>query len=279
VESKHFSEFFVKEVAMTPPIVLTIAGSDSSGGAGIQADLKTIAAHNCYGASVITALTAQNTRGVTSVHTPPVEFLMAQLSATISDFPPAAVKIGMLPSAECVYAVTEALAGLRCPIVLDPVMVATSGASLAEYEAICAMIRALFPLATLITPNLREAEALCDIEIKSAFDMALAAKVIGYPVLLKAGHLDGEDANDLLCVDDKATWLRAKRLDIGDTHGTGCTLSTAIACNLALGHDLIKSTKQAKAWLTGLLQKKPDFGVPNGPLHHPGLRPPLHGGE
>ena len=255
---------------MTPPIILTIAGSDSSGGAGIQADLKTIAAHNCYGASVITALTAQNTRGVTAVHTPPVEFLMAQLSATISDFPPAAVKIGMLPSADCVYAVAEALAGLSCPVVLDPVMVATSGASLIGHEALCAMLRALFPIATLITPNLREAETLCDIEINTAFDMALAAKVIGYPVLLKGGHFGGDDANDLLHVDDKATWLRAKRLDIGDTHGTGCTLSTAIACNLALEHDLAESARLAKLWLTGLLREKPDFGVPNGPLFHRG---------
>jgi len=255
---------------MPPPIILTIAGSDSSGGAGIQADLKTIAAHGCYGASVITALTAQNTRGVTAVHIPPAEFLSEQLRTTISDFPPAAVKIGMLPNAECVRAVAETLADLPCPVVLDPVMVATSGARLAESEAVQVMLQTLFPLVSLITPNLREAEVLCDIEIKTAFDMALAVKVIGYPVLLKGGHFGGDEANDLLYFDGNATWLRAKRLPVTDTHGTGCTLSTAIACNLALGHDLMESAKLAKAWLTGMLKEKPDFGVPNGPLMHKG---------
>ena len=253
---------------MTPPIILTIAGSDSSGGAGIQADLKTIAAHGCYGASVITALTAQNTRGVTAVHVPPADFLSAQLRTTISDFPPAAIKIGMLPNADCVYVVADVLAKLSCPVVLDPVMVATSGARLSESEAVRAMWQALFPLAALITPNLREMEALCDIEIKTAFDMALAVKVIGYPVLLKGGHFGGEESNDLLYFDENATWLRAKRLPIPDTHGTGCTLSTAIACHLGRGHGLAESAKFAKRWLTGLLQEKPDFNVPNGPLMH-----------
>ena len=257
-----------EDVTMTPPIILTIAGSDSSGGAGIQADLKTIAAHNCYGTSVITALTAQNTRGVTAVHTPPADFLAAQLRTTLSDFPPAAIKIGMLPNADCVHVVAEVLAELPCPVVLDPVMVATSGAALSESKAVQAMQRELFPRATLITPNLREAEVLCDIEIKTAFDMALAAKVISYPVLLKGGHFGGDESNDLLCFDENAAWLRVKRLPIPDTHGTGCTLSTAIACNLGQGYDLIESTKRAKAWLTGLLQEKPDFNVPNGPLMH-----------
>jgi len=250
------------------PIVLTIAGSDSSGGAGIQADLKTIAAHGCYGTSVITALTAQNTRGVTAVHTPPAEFLAEQLRTTISDFPPAAVKIGMLPNTECVHAVAETLAGLPCPVVLDPVMVATSGARLSENKAVLAMKEMLFPLAAVVTPNLHEAEALCDMQITSEADMEHAAKSFGCPVLLKGGHFGGNEANDLLCFDETTIWLRAKRLSIGDTHGTGCTLSTAVACNLALGYDLIESTRQAKLWLTSLLKNKPDFGVPNGPLMH-----------
>jgi len=255
---------------MTPPIILTIAGSDSSGGAGIQADLKTIAVHGCYGASAITALTAQNTRGVTAVHTPPVAFLAEQLRTTTSDFPPSAIKIGMLPNAECVYAVAEALRSLSCPVVLDPVMVATSGARLAENEAVVAMREALFPLAALITPNLHEAEALCDLKIKSAADMESAAKAIGYPVLIKGGHFDSNKASDLLYHNNSAAWLRAKRLDVGETHGTGCTLSTAIACNLGLGHSLADSARLAKRWLTELLKTKPDLGVPNGPLMHKG---------
>jgi len=252
---------------MPPPIVLTVAGSDSSGGAGIQADLKAIAAHGCYGCSAITALTAQNTRGVTAVHTPPAEFLAAQLKAVLSDFPPAAVKIGMLPDADCVRAVAEALRGLDVPIVLDPVMVATSGASLSSDPAVAAMRALLFPLATLVTPNLREAEALGAMRIHGEAEMEACARRIGFPVLIKGGHLPGNDgANDLLYVGDQALWLRAPRLDIGETHGTGCTLSTAIACRLALGHSLLEAVKLSKAWLTWLLKEKPDFGVPNGPL-------------
>jgi len=263
---------------MHPPIVLTIAGSDSSGGAGIQADLKTIAAHGCYGASCITALTAQNTRGVAAVHTPPAKFLAAQLRETICDFPPDAVKIGMLPSAECVDVVAAALGELTCPVVLDPVMVATSGARLAEADN----LRRLFPLATVITPNLREMETLCGYAITSEEDMLHAASELGYPVLLKGGHhlrwgspaspllqpVHDEEANDLLYENSRGTWLRAPRVPTDDTHGTGCTLSTAIACRLAQGHDLLESCRLAKAWLTALLQEKPNFGVPNGPLSH-----------
>lgn len=263
---------------MLPSIVLTIAGSDSSGGAGIQADLKTIAAHGCYGTSCITALTAQNTRGVAAVHTPPAVFLAAQLRETISDFPPAAVKIGMLPNAECVETVIKALQPLRCPIVVDPVMVATSGARLAEADN----LRRLFPLATVITPNLLEMETLCGHAIASEEDMLRAASELGYPVLLKGGHrlrrgssasallhtVDDKEANDLLYLNDQAIWLRAPRIATDDTHGTGCTLSTAIACRLAQGYDLTESCRLAKAWLTDLLHEKPNFGVPNGPLFH-----------
>ncbi|MCL2447153.1 MAG: bifunctional hydroxymethylpyrimidine kinase/phosphomethylpyrimidine kinase [Oscillospiraceae bacterium] len=255
-------------------IILTIAGSDSSGGAGIQADLKTIAAHGCYGTSCITALTAQNTRGVAAVHVPPAEFLAAQLCETISDFAPAAVKIGMLPNADCVEVVAAALQSLSCPVVLDPVMVATSGARLAEAET----LRRLFPFATLITPNLREMETLCGYTIFNEEDMLRAASELGYPVLLKGGHAGSDEAADLLFYDNTATWLRAPRVLTDDTHGTGCTLSSAIACNLALGHDLLESCRLAKLWLTDLLREKPNFGVPNGPLfhNHPALRAPLH---
>ncbi|MCL2530665.1 MAG: bifunctional hydroxymethylpyrimidine kinase/phosphomethylpyrimidine kinase [Oscillospiraceae bacterium] len=246
------------------PIVLTIAGSDSSGGAGIQADLKTFAAHHCYGTSCITALTAQNTRGVAAVHVPPADFLAAQLRETICDFPPAAVKIGMLPNEECVAVVAEALQQLSCPVVLDPVMVATSGARLAEADN----LRRLFPFATVITPNLCEMKTLCGHTIASEEDMLRAASEFGYPVLLKGGHAGGDEAADLLFANGQATWLRAPRVPIDDTHGTGCTLSSAIACNLALGHDLLESCHLAKRWLTDLLHEKPDFGVPNGPLFH-----------
>ena len=251
---------------MPPPILLTVAGSDSSGGAGIQADLKTFAAHGCYGCSAITALTAQNTRGVTAIHTPPAEFLAAQLHAVLEDFPPAAVKIGMLPDAACVRVVAEALRKLDRPIVLDPVMVATSGAALSSDPAVAAMRALLFPLATLVTPNLREAEVLGAMKITCEHEMEACARRIEFPVLIKGGHLPGHGANDLLYVNDQATWLRAPRLDIGETHGTGCTLSSAIACRLALGHSLMESVKLSKAWLTWLLKEKPDFGVPNGPM-------------
>ena len=251
---------------MRPKILLTIAGSDSSGGAGIQADLKTFAAHGCYGCSAITALTAQNTRGVTAIHTPPAEFLAAQLRAVLSDFPPDAVKIGMLPDADCVRAVAEALRDVQAPIVVDPVMVATSGASLSSDPAVAAIRALLFPLATLVTPNLREAEVLGAMQITCEKEMEACARRIDFPVLIKGGHLPGQGANDLLYVDGEASWLRAPRLEIGETHGTGCTLSSAIACRLALGHSLFESVKLSKAWLTWLLKQKPDFGVPNGPM-------------
>ena len=258
-----------------PPIVLTVAGSDSSGGAGIQADLKTFAAHGCYGASAVTALTAQNTRGVTAVHVPPAEFLAAQLTAVLTDFAPRAVKIGMLPDAGCAGVVAAALQSVNAPIVLDPVMVATSGARLSESGAVRAMRRALFPLAALVTPNIPEAEALTGMTIRDAADMEAAAKILAgecRAVLLKGGHLD-DSADDLLVINDAnvCVWLRAKRVRPrrgGDTHGTGCTLSSAIACRLAQGYDLPESVRLAKAWLTALLENKPDFGVPNGPVMH-----------
>jgi len=252
---------------MNPHIVLTIAGSDSSGGAGIQADLKTIAAHGCYGMSAITALTAQNTIGVTAIHTPPAEFLAAQLAAVMTEFPPKAIKIGMLPDASCVRTVAAALAGCNAPVVLDPVMVATSGASLAEDDAVACMQALLFPLAALITPNIPEAERLSGMEIANEEDMLIAAQRIGANILLKGGHL-ADCANDLLYDQGEAIWLRGERVPCGDTHGTGCTLSSAIACNLAMGFSMEESARRAKTWLTELLREKPDYGVPNGPLFH-----------
>ena len=260
---------------MHPPIVLTIAGSDSSGGAGIQADLKTFAAHGCYGISAVTALTAQNTRGVAAVHIPPAEFLAQQIDSVLTDFAPQAIKIGMLPDASYVRAVAAALERCGAPIVLDPVMVAASGARLTENEAVAAMRRALFPFAALITPNIPEAEALAGIKIASEADMLLAAEKINANVLVKGGHVEesgirhqASGADDLLYYEGRAVWLRGERVACGETHGTGCTLSSAIACNLALGHSMEESCRRAKAWLTRLLKEKPDYGVPNGPLFH-----------
>jgi len=253
---------------MNPYIVLTIAGSDSSGGAGIQADLKTFAAHGCYGMSAVTALTAQNTRGVTAVHTPPAEFLAAQIHSVLTDFAPQAIKIGMLPSADCVRAAAAALEGCNAPIVLDPVMVAASGARLAENDAVACMRRALFPIAALVTPNIPEAEALSGIKITSEEDMLRAAELIGGNVLIKSGHLDKNNADDLLYDQSEAIWIHGERVPCGETHGTGCTLSSAIACNLALGHTMEESVRLAKIWLTRLLREKPEFNVPNGPLFH-----------
>ena len=265
---------------MRPKIVLTIAGSDSCGGAGIQADLKTIAAHGCYGMSAITALTAQNTRGVAAVHTPPARFLAAQLESVLSDFPPDAIKIGMLPDAACVRAVVAALREYQkrrrmLPVVLDPVMAAASGAPLADEDAVAVMQRELFPYVTLVTPNLREAEALSGMCIASQEDMEAAAPQICHTVLLKGGHrlsqaqgTEDEGADDLLWYEGKLLWLRGRRVDAGETHGTGCTLSSAIACRMAQGHALPEAAKLAKGWLSWLLADKPEFGVPNSPLLH-----------
>ncbi|MDR2753793.1 MAG: bifunctional hydroxymethylpyrimidine kinase/phosphomethylpyrimidine kinase [Oscillospiraceae bacterium] len=269
---------------MKPAIVLTIAGSDCSGGAGVQADLKTIAAHGCYGTSVITSLTAQNTRGVAAIQTPPALFLQAQLKAVLTDFPPDAVKIGMLWHKASVKVVAQALQGLHCPIVLDPVMAATSGAALAGNGAAQATQALLFPLATLVTPNIPEAEALTGMRIITEADTETAARAMGCPVLIKGAHrrlrrgpagtgaatnnAEEEGCNDLLFDGKTMLWLRGERLPVGETHGTGCTLSSAIACRLALGHSLPESARLSKSWLTWLLNEKPDFGVPNGPLLH-----------
>ncbi|MDR1927867.1 MAG: bifunctional hydroxymethylpyrimidine kinase/phosphomethylpyrimidine kinase [Oscillospiraceae bacterium] len=257
---------------MKPRIVWTIAGSDSSGGAGIQADLKTFAAHGCYGCSAITALTAQNTRGLLAIHTPPPDFLARQLESLLPDFKPDAIKIGMLPSAHAVQATAEVLRRLPgVPVVLDPVLVATSGAALAGEDAVALMRRELFPLATLLTPNLPEAQALTGLAVACEEEMQQAAQALSQQsqtaVLLKGGHLPGE-ASDLLWQDGAALWLRGPRIGHSLAHGTGCTLSSAIACRLAQGHSLPESVRLAKAWLTQLLREKPAFTLPNGPLLH-----------
>ena len=253
-------------------VVLSIAGSDSSGGAGIQADLKTMCAHGVYGMTAITALTAQNTTGVTEISESTPEFLEAQIQACLSDIPADAVKIGMLPSAKQVEVVADNLKRFNVTnLVVDPVMVATSGSKLMHDSTSKKMAKLLFPLATVITPNIPEAETLADMKIQGKEDMEKAAQLIGTKygcaVLLKGGHAV-EDANDVLFNKGNITWFQGKKIDNPNTHGTGCTLSSAIASNLALGFDLEESIKNAKSYLTKAIAAGLDLGRGHGPLDH-----------
>ena len=254
--------------------VLTIAGSDSGGGAGIQADLKTFAAHGLHGLSAIAALTAQNTRGVTAVHVPPMEFLRAQIDACFDDFRIGAVKLGMLATAEVIHAVADALESHHPPfVVLDPVMVATSGARLLEPSALQAMRSRLIPLATLITPNADEATVLTDIRIDSPGDMRRAAEKLmemgARSVLLKGGHVRTKSGAvvDLL-FDGEFSEFSHPRIDTTSTHGTGCTLSAAIAANLALGSSLHDAVAHSIDFVHDAIATAPKLGSGNGPLNH-----------
>ncbi|MBR4153443.1 MAG: bifunctional hydroxymethylpyrimidine kinase/phosphomethylpyrimidine kinase [Selenomonadaceae bacterium] len=245
---------------------LTIAGSDSSGGAGIQADLKTFLANGVYGMSAITALTAQNTCGVRSVLNSTPEFLADQLDAIFEDIFPDAVKIGMVSSAELIEIIADKLNRYKAKnIVVDPVMVATSGASLIDDDAIKTLETKLFPLATVITPNIPELEEICGTR-----DMEQGAKKIfdkyGCAVLAKGGH-GFNDANDYL-FDGAGQWFNGRRIETQNTHGTGCTLSSAIAANLAKGCDLKESVGRAKNYLTGALSTGLNLGKGRGPLNH-----------
>lgn len=251
---------------------LSIAGSDSSGGAGIQADLKTMAAHGVYAMTVVTALTAQNTLGVRAMIETPADFLAAQLDAVFSDIFPDAVKIGMLPSAKLMDLTAEKLRyyGARC-IVVDPVMIATSGSRLMHADAVNAMKHNLLSIATLVTPNIYEAEVISGMEIRSAREMEAAAKRIfedcGCPVLLKGGH-SLNDANDVLWTKEGARWFHGARIENENTHGTGCTLSSAIAANLAKGMDLPRAVEHAKEYLSGALGAMLNLGAGSGPIDH-----------
>ncbi|MDO5603503.1 MAG: bifunctional hydroxymethylpyrimidine kinase/phosphomethylpyrimidine kinase, partial [Oscillospiraceae bacterium] len=252
--------------------VLTIAGSDSSGGAGIQADIKTITAHKLYAMSAVTALTAQNTMGVRSILESTPEFLADQLDCIFEDIMPDSVKIGMVSGAELIGVIAEKLKVYHAEkIVVDPVMVATSGSRLLTDGAQSALIEKLLPLAALITPNLKEAECLSGIEIREKADMVLAAQKIAQgikgAVLVKGGHLD-DSADDLLYENGKVVWIKGERIDNPNTHGTGCTLSSAIASNLAMGRSMEESVRNAKAYLTGALKDGMDLGHGSGPLNH-----------
>jgi len=253
--------------------VLTIAGSDSCGGAGIQADLKTMSAHHVYGMSVITALTAQNTLGVQAIHTPPPEFTAAQIDSVFSDIRPDAVKIGMLSQSAVIEVVADKLRFYQATnIVLDPVMVSTSRCRLLEPAAEQALISKLLPLATIITPNLPEAVVLAGLdEITSTDEMRRAAKIIAgmtpAAVLIKGGHL-ADSADDLLLADGQEYWFSSPHIETKNTHGTGCTLSSAIASNLARGFALPEAVRRAKDYITLALQHDPCLGHGNGPLNH-----------
>ena len=256
--------------------LLTIAGSDSGGGAGIQADLKTFAALGCFGMTAITALTAQNTCGVRAIHGVPPEMLVDQIDAVVEDIGVDAVKIGMLHSPEIVQAVADAIDRHSLPhVVLDPVMVATSGAVLIDSPAITALVRELFRRAVLITPNLDEASLLVGRTLTNEADMQAAAQDLlakgARAVLLKGGHLAGDVVSDLLQVADSAPhWMRAPRISTGNTHGTGCTLSAAISAYLARGLSLVDAVEAARAFVRGALTSSANVktGTGSGPLNH-----------
>ena len=251
---------------------LTIAGSDSSGGAGIQADLKTMTANGVYAMSAITALTAQNTTGVTDILESTPRFLSEQLDAIYTDIFPDAVKIGMVSSAELIAVIAAKLKEYKAEnIVVDPVMVATSGAKLLRSDAVEALCRELLPLAAVLTPNIPEAEILSGMAITDAAGMEAAARLIsekyGCAVLCKGGHKVNH-ADDLLWREGAGKWFHGKRIDNPNTHGTGCTLSSAIASNLAKGYDLDASVERAKAYISGALAAMLDLGHGSGPMNH-----------
>ena len=251
---------------------LTIAGSDSSGGAGIQADIKTMTANGVFAMSAITALTAQNTTGVAGIMEVSPEFLKEQIDCIFTDIRPDAVKIGMVSSAELIIAIAEKLAEYQAEnIVVDPVMVATSGAKLISDDAIDTLKERLLPMADILTPNIPESEVLSGMEIRTEEDMIKAAEKISEnyhcAVLLKGGH-QLNDANDLLYRNGSYRWFYGKRIDNPNTHGTGCTLSSAIASNLAKGFDMDISVERAKAYISGALGAMLDLGKGSGPMNH-----------
>ena len=252
---------------------LTIAGSDSGGGAGIQADLKTFAAHGVYGTSAITAITAQNTLGVRAWQAVPVDLVVAQIEAVVSDIGADAVKVGMLATVEIVRAVSRAIERLRLRhVVVDPVMIAKGGARLIEQDAVEELKISLFPHAQVVTPNIPEAEALAGARIQSVTDMIAAARrILQYGprvVLVKGGHLDTPESIDVACTASGTFELRGRRIVTRNTHGTGCTLSSAIAANLAKGLDDEEALRAARLYLEGAIQAAPSIGGGHGPLDH-----------
>jgi hydroxymethylpyrimidine/phosphomethylpyrimidine kinase len=255
---------------------LTIAGSDPGGGAGIQADLKTFAALGCYGLSVITALTAQNTQGVQGIQTIPESFVSLQLQSLFQDIAIGAAKTGMLHHTEMIKAVTHFFDKRPCPLIVDPVMTAKDGSLLLKSDAITALKEYLLPMATLLTPNLPEAEHLLQRSINNVKEMEQAAKLLAemgpQSVLIKGGHLAVSESSDCLYnrVSQEIIWLKAPRIMTPNTHGTGCTLSAAITALLAKGISLNQAVEQAKAYLSAALKAGADYslGQGHGPVHH-----------
>ena len=251
---------------------LSIAGSDCSGGAGIQADIKTMTMNGVYAMSAVTALTAQNTLGVYAIQESTPEFLKQQLDAVFSDIFPDAVKIGMVSSSQLIQVIADRLKFHNARnIVVDPVMVATVGSALMKNDAVQTLIEELLPLSTVVTPNIPEAQVLSGLAITNKAEMEKAAKYIGdtysCAVLLKGGH-SINDANDLLYSDGKMVWFEGERINNPNTHGTGCTLSSAIASNLAKGKDLKTAIENAKKYISGALADNMDIGKGSGPLNH-----------
>lgn len=252
--------------------VLTIAGSDCSGGAGIQADIKTITMHKIYASSVITAVTAQNTMGISKVESLSEEMIELQLKSVFEDIFPDAVKIGMVDKAETIQVIAQVLEKYQPKnIVVDTVMISTSGRKLLEEEALDIYRKKLLPLADIITPNIPEAQVLSGIEITDSESRKQAAEIIGETysgaILIKGGH-DVQNADDLLYHKGKFTWYTENRIENPNTHGTGCTLSSSIASNLALGYSIEESVENAKAYITGAIEAKLVLGHGNGPLNH-----------
>ena len=251
---------------------LTIAGSDCSGGAGIQADMKTMTMNGVYAMSAITALTAQNTTGVRAIQESTPDFLKQQLDSVFEDIYPDAVKIGMVASGELIHVIADRLKYYGAKnVIVDPVMVASAGSSLMKQNAVQSLIEELLPVSTLVTPNIPEAQVLSGLTIETKEDMVTAAKRIGdsyrCSVLLKGGH-SINDANDLLYADGELLWFEGKRIDNPNTHGTGCTLSSAIASNLAKGFTLAESVQRAKDYISGALAAMLDLGKGSGPMNH-----------
>lgn len=251
---------------------LTIAGSDSCGGAGIQADIKTMTMNGVYGMSAITALTSQNTTGVSAIMEVTEDFLQQQIDDVFNDIRPDAVKIGMVSSSELIKTIVNRLKYFEAKnIVVDPVMVATSGSKLINDDAVSTLKNELLPIATIITPNILEAEVLAEMSIHNKEDMISASKKIneayGCAVLCKGGH-SLNDANDLLYANGNYKWFEGVRIDNPNTHGTGCTLSSAIASNLAKGFDLSESVSRAKKYISGALSAMLDLGKGSGPMNH-----------
>ncbi len=251
---------------------LTIAGSDSSGGAGIQADIKTMTMNGVYAMSAITALTAQNTTGVTGIMEVSPSFLAEQIDDIFNDIRPDAVKIGMVSSGRLIEVISEKLRAYAAEnIVVDPVMVATSGARLISEDAVAFLKTKLLPIASVVTPNIPESEVLAGIKIRKPEDMVKAAETIsgkyGCAVLCKGGH-NMNDANDLLYAYGQYRWLKGRRIDNPNTHGTGCTLSSAIAANMAKGFDLFTSVERAKSYISGALSAMLNLGNGCGPMNH-----------